>query len=109
MTTPARPVIGDVKCPYTGQRVPVKKDRRGKYFIVSPVGHQFLTTAAGQDWIVENARLWGDDPDQRPKDAATDNGLPLPPTPASQAKAEPEAKPDNPPAPKKRAFLDFDL
>ena len=50
--------IGKVKCPFTGEIAEVRKNKKGKLYFYSPAGMITPNLAAGQDWILNNAKLF---------------------------------------------------
>ncbi len=82
----AREAVGEVKCKYDDQAAEVRKNEKGKLYVYCPeCGIHHLNTPAGQNWILNNATMYGAEgkPDPAPK-----------PT----LKSAPPADPD-PPAP----------
>ncbi len=59
MPTPANPTIGRVKCPFSGEQADVKRDKHKRLYYSSAAGRIFPTGSAGQEWMLENATLYG--------------------------------------------------
>ena len=62
--------IGYVLCPHSGELAAIRKDKRGKLYYVSRMGPVPCSTAYGQNWILENAKIWG--PESPPDPSAPD-------------------------------------
>ena len=58
---PRNPNIGTVNCPISGGVAAVRKDKSGRKYFVSPAGTITPSTELGQDWLIENAIIWGAD------------------------------------------------
>lgn len=52
------PDIGEIKCAFTGDLAPVRKDSAGKLYYLSKAGMIKPNLPNGQDWMLENATLW---------------------------------------------------
>lgn len=78
--------VGEVQCRYCdeGQLAEVRRNEKGKlYLFCRECGIHHLNSAKGQEWILENAKLYG--ADGKPAKAAQ------PPAPKPQPKAAPAA------------------
>ena len=53
----ANPDVGYVKCIFTGERSPVRQDKRGKYYYVSSAGMIKPNMPSGQQWMKDNCVL----------------------------------------------------
>lgn len=58
----ANPTIGRVKCPLMNEWAEVRKYSKGtkKLYYVSSAGMITPNSAAGQNWMLENAEIWGE-------------------------------------------------
>ena len=56
---PINPDIGEITCPFSGEVAPVRRDKNGKLYFVSAAGMIKPNNPAGQDWMLENAKIWG--------------------------------------------------
>lgn len=63
--------IGTVICPICGDKAPVRKDCNGKLYYVGKAGMIKPNMPAGQNWMLENADIWGKG--MRPAEAANDS------------------------------------
>lgn len=52
------PDIGEIKCAFTGDVAPVRKDSAGKLYYLSKAGMIKPNMPEGQNWMLENATLW---------------------------------------------------
>lgn len=53
------PTIGKVKCPISGDWAEVRKDRKGKYYYVGSAGMIKPNLPIGQEWLLNNALMYG--------------------------------------------------
>lgn len=83
------------------EQLPVRKGRNGALYMAGPWGAWYMNTASGQDFLLENASLYG--PEGAPDQATAPALPPAAEPPAAPARVPP---PDPEPQPKKRSFLD---
>lgn len=93
---PARnPTIGEVACAHCGTASPVRQTVAEKgsklYYNCPKCGPKFGSTETFQNWMLENATIWGPGEDRRP-------------SPPPEPEPEP-ARDDPPPAPPPRRGL----
>ncbi|MGI2072629.1 hypothetical protein [Shewanella baltica] len=62
--------IGTIICPICGDSAPVRRDCNGKLYYVGKAGMIKPNMPAGQDWMLENADIWGKG--IKPAEAAND-------------------------------------
>ncbi|RTR33517.1 hypothetical protein [Shewanella atlantica] len=55
---PKNPDIGEIKCPFTGEIAPVRKDCNGKLYYVGKAGMIKPNLPEGQNWMLDNASIW---------------------------------------------------
>lgn len=55
-----KPAVGEVICPFSGKRAPVRTDTRGRRYYASPLGFAVnMISPGGQAWLLENAHIYG--------------------------------------------------
>ena len=97
----ANDTIGRVICPFCKSRCDVRKNVRSKLYFMCPVDGIVQPNLPGfQDWMLENAEIYG------PSGAPVDAPPPAPksaPAPAPAPKPTPAPVPAPPPAPAPKA------
>lgn len=84
------------------ESLPVRKGRNGALYMAGPWGAWYMNTASGQDFLLENASLYG--PEGAPDQATAPALPPAAPVPPGAPARVPEPPPE--PPRKKRSFLD---
>ena len=51
--------IGEIRCPFTGDLSPVRRDCNGKLYYVGKAGMIKPNMPTGQNYMLENATIWG--------------------------------------------------
>lgn len=51
--------IGEIRCPFTGDLAPVRRDCNGKLYYVGKAGMIKPNMPIGQDYMLEHATIWG--------------------------------------------------
>lgn len=51
--------IGEIKCPFTGDVAPVRRDKNGNLYYCGKAGMIKPNMPEGQDYMLENASIWG--------------------------------------------------
>jgi hypothetical protein len=64
--------IGEIRCPFTHDLAPVRRDCNGKLYYVGKAGMIKPNMPTGQDWMLENAVIW---PHGKRPQAANDDAL----------------------------------
>lgn len=81
--------IGRVRCPFTGETAPVRRNKNGRLYYLSSAGLICPSAADGQDWLLNHAEIWGE------------GGAPAEPSepPPASVQPEPGGDPDADPNP----------
>lgn len=89
---PKNPDIGEIRCQITGEMAPVRRDCNGKLYYLSRAGMIKPNMPAGQEWMLENARIFS--PGEKPLAPITSTDEQQPETPAinEPATVPPESK-----------------
>lgn len=80
--------IGRVRCPFTGETAPVRRNKNGRLYYLSSAGLICPSAADGQDWLLNNAEIFGAD------GAPDDAGDPPPASVQPEPGGDPEADPN---------------
>jgi hypothetical protein len=82
--------IGEIRCPFTDELAPVRRDCNGKLYYVGKAGMIKPNMPTGQDWMLENSVIWLHG--KRPQ-AANDDAPPVTRTESETSPAANIAKP----------------